>query len=243
MDPNRLKQVQQTDLTESRLNQEFIFWLKEKGPTWLLVVLVGLVAWIAVGRYQEYRSSKHSSAFFDLEKATDPEALESVAEDHQGVAAVSQLARLGAADRYLIEVDRRRDSTDIEETLDDAAINERLDKAEGLYRAVLDTAARDSGERLFAVQALFGLASVAEARGEFDEAADYYEQAADVAGEAYEPIAARARARKESVASLEDAPTLPAREDLPHPSPIDPLLRDLLTPPPADDETTSSTPD
>jgi hypothetical protein len=231
MDPNRLKQVQQTDLTESRLNQEFVFWLKEKGPTWLLVILLGLVAWVGIDRYQQYRAAKHAGAFFDLEKASGAEALESVAEDHEGIASVPHLARLRAADVYLLEVDRRRDFEDLDNDLDDAAIEERLDKAEALYRAVLDGARRDTGERLFAVQALFGLAAVAEARGEFDKARDFYDQVAQTAGDAYAPIAARARQRQESLAALDPSLTLPAREDLTHPSPIDPLLRDLLAPP------------
>lgn len=231
MDPNRLKQVQQTDLTESRLNQEFVYWLKEKGPTWLLVVLLGLVAWVGIDRYQQYKANKHSSAFFDLEKATGADALESVAEDHDGVASVPQLARLRAGEIYLIEVNRRRDFEDLDAELDDAAIEERLGKAEALYQTVLEGAAGEGGERLFRVQALFGLAAVAEARGEFDEAGEYYDQAAAAAGEAYQPIRDQARKRKESLATLDPALTLPARKDLPHPSPIDPLLRDLLAPP------------
>jgi len=231
MDPNRLKQVQQTDLTESRLNQEFVFWLKEKGPTWLLVILLGLVAWVGIDKYKQWKADKYSGAFFDLEKATGAEALESVAEDHQGIASVPQLARLKAGQIYLIEINQRRDLEDLDADLDDEAIEERLDKAEALYRAVLDDAQPESGERLFAVQALFGLAAVAEARGEFDKAGDFYDEAAQTAGAAYKPIAEQARKRKESLANLDPGLMLPAREDLPHPSPIDPLLRDLLAPP------------
>jgi hypothetical protein len=33
MDRERLKQVHQTDLTESRVNEDFVDWLKTKGPT------------------------------------------------------------------------------------------------------------------------------------------------------------------------------------------------------------------
>ena len=44
---DRLKQVQTTDLTDSRLNHEFVAWLKTSGMNYLLMLL--LVACVAVG--------------------------------------------------------------------------------------------------------------------------------------------------------------------------------------------------
>ena len=39
-DRERLKEVHATDLTESRVNEDFVDWLKTKGPTYLLAILV-----------------------------------------------------------------------------------------------------------------------------------------------------------------------------------------------------------
>ena len=39
---DRLKEVQTTDLTDSRVNHDFIDWLKTKGMNWLL-----LIPWLA----------------------------------------------------------------------------------------------------------------------------------------------------------------------------------------------------
>lgn len=49
MDPNdkkRLSQVQTQDLTESRLNDDFVYWLKKNGTNTLLVVLIALCAFL-----------------------------------------------------------------------------------------------------------------------------------------------------------------------------------------------------
>ncbi len=230
MDRDRLKQVQQTDLTESRLNQEFVYWLKERGPTVLLAILIGLVALVGIDRWRQSRQSAHSGAYYDLESASDAEGFEKVAEDHAGVGAVSELARLRAGDIYLIEVDAGRDMKEPDQILDDAAIEERLDKAEEMYQRVLTDTRENTAMRLFAIQAHFGLAVVAEARGEFDQARSHYEDAATLAGDQYPTIADHARKREESLATLDASMSLPRRADLPHPSPVDPLLRDLLLP-------------
>ncbi len=42
-DQRRLNQVQTQDLTESRVNDDFVFWLKKHGSNYLLVVLVAAV--------------------------------------------------------------------------------------------------------------------------------------------------------------------------------------------------------
>ena len=52
MDRDRLKEVHQTDLTESRVNEDFVDWLKNKGPTWLLVVMIAVCAYLAVVRLE-----------------------------------------------------------------------------------------------------------------------------------------------------------------------------------------------
>ena len=43
-DPERLAQVQQSELSESRVNEEFVDWLKKWGNSILLVVLLVALA-------------------------------------------------------------------------------------------------------------------------------------------------------------------------------------------------------
>ena len=44
---DRLKQVQTTDLTDSRLNHEFVAWLKTSGMNYLLMLLLVACAFLA----------------------------------------------------------------------------------------------------------------------------------------------------------------------------------------------------
>ena len=72
----RLKNVQQADLSESRLNDDFVLWLKTWGNNILLVLLV--IAALAMGWHwwgkQEERA--RDAAWEELEVATLPAALQ-----------------------------------------------------------------------------------------------------------------------------------------------------------------------
>lgn len=235
MDPDRarLKEVQQTDLTESRINQDFLDWLKNKGPSWLLAILIVLVVVVGWDKYGQYKTDKVAAAFFDLDEAFDPEKLERVAEDHTGILSVPEQARLKAADAYLIEVQIRRDLgnigfDDTDEPLTDEELTSRLHRARDLYQQVLDATDGDAARTLFSLQARLGLAAVAESLGEFDTAAALYQQIEQEAGNGFPNIAIQATKRLASLDSLRSVGEIPAQDDLPRPSVIDPLLRDLL---------------
>ena len=57
MDRNRLKEIHQSDLTESRLNEDFVTWLKTSGPTYLLIILVALCSYVLWIRWQEQKQN------------------------------------------------------------------------------------------------------------------------------------------------------------------------------------------
>ena len=61
MDRDRLKEVHQTDLTEGKINEDFVDWLKTKGPTYLLVVLIGLAAWLFIVRFRQQKQDHVNS--------------------------------------------------------------------------------------------------------------------------------------------------------------------------------------
>src|SRR5262245_25193708 len=100
-DRRRLQEIQQQDLTESRLNQEFVDWLKTKGMNWLLVVLLGLCAYMGWNWWRDRQVKAREAAWASFSSATLPAALEEVAATHQGVDSVDALALVVAADRYL----------------------------------------------------------------------------------------------------------------------------------------------
>ena len=61
MDRERLKDVQTSDLKDDRLNEDFVLWLKTKGPSWLLVFLVAIVAYLFIVNWQQQEARHHAN--------------------------------------------------------------------------------------------------------------------------------------------------------------------------------------
>ncbi|MGI9014437.1 MAG: hypothetical protein ACR2GY_09340 [Phycisphaerales bacterium] len=228
MDRERLKEVRETDLTESKVNEDFVQWLKTKAPTYLLLILIVFVAVMGWERYRNWQDTKIESAFLDLDIENDPQGLLAVAEDHEGVESVSEMARLASADISLRQALMMRDPAKPEELLDQAAIESRLTRARDLYQQVYDATSADKARALFAIQSAFGLATVHESTGDLEQARTWYDTAEKIAGERYGSLAAVASHRAQTLDPLRDAAELRSRDDIKRPSPIDPLLRDVL---------------
>ena len=84
MDRDRLKEVHQTDLTESRINEDFVDWLKTKGPTWLLMILIGVGGYLGIVRWRQYKQQHFVEAWVALSECRLPGAFEDVADDAVG---------------------------------------------------------------------------------------------------------------------------------------------------------------
>lgn len=175
----RLKNVQQADLSESRLNDDFILWLKTWGNNILLVVLV--IAALAMGWFWwgQQKERERDAAWEELQGATLPAALLEVAAKHEGKDAIAHFAELQAADRYLIAV-LSNQRFDREAGAVDAAITpelrtEWLKEADRLYASVAKRVegAKSTGEYGFLFGALFGRAAVAEDMGDLKAAEGY----------------------------------------------------------------------
>jgi hypothetical protein len=127
-DKSRLRQVQTTDLTESRLNDDFVYWLKKNGSNYLLVVLLvacGVLAW---NYYNRQQVAKSAGAWTELSTASEsrmPEPLEQVAKDHAEIPQVAMMALIAAGDLRLGQIQRGELSPAVGTTpavpLDDAA--------------------------------------------------------------------------------------------------------------------------
>ena len=78
-DRDRLKEVHQTELIESRINEDLVDWLKTKGPSWLLLILVGVAIWMGYFRWRQYRANHYNEAWSALLDSRLPGSYEDVA--------------------------------------------------------------------------------------------------------------------------------------------------------------------
>jgi len=212
-DRKRLAQMQQTDLAEGRLNEDFVQWLKTSGPNWLLGVLVVLCAFMGWNWWTQRKASSVALAWEELAGASIPPAMVEIASRNEGEPGVRMMALLNAADTYMsclqtgVRWDRKPEDADKAVTPELRA--EYLGKADELYAQVITEATTPTTQAVFAVPAAFGRATVAESEGKLALAKERYEQAASLAKDAYPQLAAQAKARIESLASLETPVFIP----------------------------------
>lgn len=103
-DQQRQRQVSAgAGLQESRLNTDFIEWLGKWGPRALWVVLIIVGGYAALQAWGRYQLRETDAAFDELNTAIqqqDLQMLQSVADKHEGRAAVAALARLELARQF-----------------------------------------------------------------------------------------------------------------------------------------------
>ena len=187
MDSEHRHELQENDLRESLSNWREL-WSKYGTPI-TVAVLVVVVAFAGYRLYGTYTSSKREAAWQELAQTSSPEGLAQVAEQHS-IKAVRMLALLRAADLHLEQAifvaepaaGEGEDGDNGEsavQALRPAEIEEqkqRLTRAETMYQRVLEEA--EAAE--FRVNALLGLAAVAESREQWDAASDRYTQAQEL---------------------------------------------------------------
>lgn len=226
-------------LEESRLNVEFIDWLRKWSTPILVVLAAASLGYAGWHHLKKREVAEVNRAFRELEAAgavqnPSPESLKRVAEEFEGVRGVAELARLRAADAYLAAV--RRGLKPGAQTAPDGTVSnaddlltpedrERyLSEAAALYERVANASAGDPARLLYELEALYGLAAVAESRGDLDGAKGFYERVIGVAERSDYPAHVQiARARIEGLDDLRNLPRLYARAELPaRPAPAPP---------------------
>jgi hypothetical protein len=237
MDQRQAQIRERAGLEESRLNQEFIEWLRKWGTPILLCVALVSVAYALRDRWHKAADTKLDSAFSDLANATannnySPDSLLSIAEQYDGHGAVGELARMDAADAYLdalrrgikpgavlkTDKDHQGELEKADDVLTDADRVDFLKRAGDLYQQVYDKTSGRRGQEMMTLNALYGLAAVAEGRQEYDKAKGYYEQVAKLAeANALPAHASLANERIKKLPELQSLPKLYARADLPPP--------------------------
>jgi hypothetical protein len=217
MDRERLKEVHASDLTEGRINQDFVDWLQTKGMTWLLVILVALCAYFGMVRWRHSQTNYQTEGWRGLTNASLPGTLEDVAEKYSDVGSVSHLARLRAAQLLLTSVQTGKSlgaETETQKDLTPADRDDYLNRADRLYAKVLESDDGAQAKALLMVTALTGRAAVAESRGELEQAKQHYTKAAERAQDAYPNLAAQAKRRAESVDEQGANVSLPTQAEL-----------------------------
>ena len=228
-DKRRLQQgVQTQDLTEGRLNDDFVFWLKKNGSNYLLVVLLAACAALGYNYWQRKGIEKSSVAWTELGQATMPEALEGVAKDHAEVPQVAMIAWLSAADRRLGQLrtgELTSKAGDTPAVLLDAATRKITeDAAYDDYTKAGDIAIKlASGNRANAITVLlptlFGRAAIEESRGDFEASQKLLDEAAVVAGDRWPTFANLAKWRATETLTLASPIMIPSAAQLPMKAP------------------------
>jgi predicted negative regulator of RcsB-dependent stress response len=228
----RLKEVHQSDLTEGRINQDFVEWLKSRGVNYLLVVLVALCAYLGWVRWRSHKTNYQAEAWREFISATQmlPSSLEDVASKYNDVGAVPELARLSAASKLLRAVQSGKalgaatppaptpdNPNPIAPPTPDLTAEERTDylsRADRLYSEVASDDDQSPGRTLLIVTALTGRAAIAESSGKFEEARSLYEQAAKRSEAKYPEIAAASRKRAADVNDNQAPTTMPTQAEV-----------------------------
>jgi hypothetical protein len=244
MDERQAQIRERAGLEEARLNEDFIEFLRKYGIWVLLLAAIAGGGTSAKRWWTTYNERKVDNAFSELEGAraggdnASPESLAAVASEFGTIRSVGALARLDAADAYLsavrrgvkagAKVDREGKLESADDTLGADDRKAYLAKAADLYQKVLDDSQADAGKKLLTLNAIFGLAAVAESNRDFDKAKGFYSQVEKAAeGSMY---SAHGLVAKERIAKLDelasvtaplpkaDLPQLPAVEPPPAPA-------------------------
>lgn len=240
-DPSDIRQikgqskiVEGAGLEESRLNQDFIEWLRKWGSPVLIVIALGFLAYTGWQWLEKQQAKKLNDAYVQLaaaEESKSPDSLARVAREQGSEGAVAVLASLRAADIYyesaLSRLAPGGTPGKAEDALNDEQRNANLEQARALYQQASEKAASRPAWALHEVAAEFGLAAVAETLRKTEDAQKHYERAAAAAKKAsFAGLAGVAEKHKADAAQLASLPPLrtgdelaPSRKPQPEPAP------------------------
>jgi len=196
MDSQHRHELEQNDLLEfiTHLRE---WWIKNGLKTLLLVLAVMVCLFLYVMQKQKAKDT-HDSAWGDLSSASSPESLRGVAKAHiePGIAVH---AYLRAADLSLAKALGQGQFIEKEgelPALDDAQRKQLLDSAGEDYQHIVDNQSAHTAVKL---NAMLGLASVAEFRHQWDQARELYDRVQQMAKDKYQVIELEAKARADAL--------------------------------------------
>ncbi len=216
MDKDRLKDIQTADLSDSQVNEDFVVWLKTKGPSYLLIIMIVIAGYLFFVRYQQGTVAHRAEAwiaFLEAQASGLPASHEDVAKSYSDVDSIQQLGLLSAADAYLQSIISGNAIGSTVEIVTPLAAEDKtfyLEKADNLYAIVIGLDDKSGASTLLTISALNGRAAVAEASGDLKTAEKYYANVIDRSGAQYPALADQARSRIKTLASLSETIVLPS---------------------------------
>jgi hypothetical protein len=225
MDERQTQVVAGAGLQESRLNTDFIDFLSKWGPRALYVVLAVVLAFLGWQQWTRYQSRQTDQAFADYESqvlARSPDLLLKVAQDHAGQHAVWSLAMRDAAnllmDAGIVGTAPGADplAPRPEDTLSPDQRTQMFQRAEGIFREVIDKNTGPGGQLIYAQQARWGLTSALLSLGKQADGEKLLETFVAEAENADMPdLAAFGRHRLERIREVGAAPIIVSEASLP----------------------------
>ena len=214
-------------LLESRLNQDFIDWLRKWGFWILLVLAIASLSYAGMKELDRRRVMALDDAFReyrDAQLSGSPDSLLAVASQHQGKGAVPVLATLEAADIYLKSARSGVAPGGIagldDDLLDENARTQMANRAGELYEQVYARTKNDDAQLTLAIGARWGIAAVKVIGKDFDGAQSILKEISQEAkAGGFDKLAEVAEIRLARLDELELAAPLPRQADLPTPPP------------------------
>lgn len=257
---DRTSQIREgAGLDESRVNQEFIDLLRKWSSPALFVVAGVVLAFWGYGQLQKRANAKVNRAFEEVANAVDydvqspsPVTLRAIREQYGDIRGIAPMSALREADVYLnaavrgvapgaeLALDENNQSTGAyapEDMLSDEDRAKMLDDAERLYREVAGMTKEGEDWAIHHLGAQFGLAAVAESRGDAAGAKAAYTEAQRIAeGAGFKLWAEIAGERIATVDTMIVPVALVSKDDLPEeiePVPVieSPIEGPMLVPP------------
>lgn len=233
MDSKHRHELEQNDLVIFLTH--FNEWWTKYGQLTLILVVIVLGSFTAVRFYNYNKMQAHEKAWSGLAQSTSPESYRATASENSG--AVKALALLRGADLLLAQATVPQTKTDVADMTDTTATEKTdtgeatqpkvevaapqvqdpkvmLEDARTMYQAVADD---KNVHVVLQINGLLGLASVAEAQGDWDTASKAYDSAITKAGTTYAVLAQQATGRKARLDELKEP--VQFAKDAPMPTP------------------------
>lgn len=223
MDRRHTEIVEGQGLVESRLNQDFIDWLRKWGFWILLVLAIASLSYAGMKHLENLRQIALDDAFQQYRDASasgSPDSLLAVASDFRGKGAVSQLAMTDAANIYLKSARTGVAPGGLagldDDLLDDNARLDMAKRAKDLYQQVYNATKNDSAQFTLTVGAQWGLAATSVIEKNFDAARTTLAAIAEESSsQGFDMLSELATKRLAELDALELAAPLPRNADLP----------------------------
>lgn len=230
---NRLDEIREgAGLEDSRINQEFVDFIRKWSTPVLLVAALIAIGYFLNNKRIEARAAHVDEAFSQLNQSMgtispSPDALRRIAEDYKDVQGVRLMATMAAADEYMRAVRRgvkpgtvisqlTGEPENPDDLLTDPDRERFLAEAETLYKQVHAATVDDPALAVHTMGALYGLAAVSESRGDLTAARNVLDQAAALAQDhGFFEQTAIAQGRISALTSVDAPVWLPAKADLP----------------------------